>query len=116
MARAQGRTVDDLLTEDASSFTTRILSTHSVIAVRTAPLPLVLTGLLGALIGALLVWFGLYQRVALQLPSDWLDLLGLALFLDVLAVVIILAWSPRLPGSATDESCQPCRPDSPDLL
>ena len=89
-ARAQGRTTDDLLAEDAASFTTRILATHQLVAARTAPLPLILTGLFGAVIGALLVWFGLYQVVALRLLEPWLDLLALALFLDVLAVAIIL--------------------------
>ena len=38
VARAQGRNADDLLSEDAASFTTRILATHDLIAVRTAPL------------------------------------------------------------------------------
>ena len=91
IARAQGRITDDLLSEDPESFAMQTLTTHEFVVVRTATLPLVLAGLFGAVIGALLVWFGLYQRVALRLPDDWLDLLPLVLFLDVLAVAVILA-------------------------
>ena len=91
IARAQGRITDDLLSEDPESFAMQTLTTHELVVVRTATLPLVLAGLFGAVIGALLVWFGLYQRVALRLPDDWLDLLPLVLFLDVLAVAVILA-------------------------
>ena len=91
IARAQGRSTDELLHEDAESFTTRVLASHRLAADWTPPLSLVLTGLFGAVIGAFVVWFGLYKLVAFQLPQAWLDQLGLVLFIDVLAVAVILA-------------------------
>ena len=89
-ARAAGASVTTLTAEDPASYAARLLQPWQRAVGRVTPMSLVLTGLLGAVVGMHLVWYQLYLRVDQGLLYQWADDVRVALALDLLAVAILI--------------------------